>query len=262
MSYPRTVKDRFLQLRAEGKSYRAIAAELHVGRSTLLDWGRQFQADIDALRAIRIEALKEQYQLLYHHQVQLLAKQIQTVRDMLNRCDLSDMPANKLLDMQLKLLTAIQKLPAAPVESLPIPDDFTDPDDQTLPPDLTIPIPAGADDPKTKTRPESDQSETTAETKTRPIPDHADEPIPPPPQNASTIELQRYSAILEEYKFQRHYQKSLQALSPRKLFEKCEQVVDAAAAGKQDQYLDPRPLIENLSPPPDDPQPLLNEPRP
>ena len=201
MSHPQTVQTRFLQLRAEGKSYRAIAAELHVGRSTLLDWGRQFQADIDALRAIRIEAL-------------------------------------------------------------PIPDDFTDPDDQTLPPDLTIPIPAGADDPKTKTRPESDQSETTAETKTRPIPDHADEPIPPPPQNASTIELQRYSAILEEYKFQRHYQKSLQALSPRKLFEKCEQVVDAAAAGKQDQYLDPRPLIENLSPPPDDPQPLLNEPRP
>jgi len=184
MSHPQTVQTRFLQLRAEGKSYRAIAAELHVGRSTLLDWGRQFQADIDALRAIRIEAL-------------------------------------------------------------PIPDDFTDPDDQTLPPDLTTPIPAHPPDPdpetETKTRPKSDHpaenqkpygnSNATHEGNIKgavspPNPDHAADEPPPPPKANDPRSLLRYHAAKHEYQIQRDYQKFLQSMSPEDLFRQCEILID------------------------------------
>jgi len=182
MSHLPTVQTRFLHLRAEGHSYQAIANELKIAKSTLLGWSRKFQPHLDALRAIHLETIKEQYQLLQHHDLELLAKQLKAVRDEFNQRDLSDVPTPRLLDMQLKILTAIQKLPIVPIEFLPIPDnltDFDDPTDETTPdtkisPNPTAPQPTSEN--QNPTNPDHPQSSMhlalSSETKTSPKPDH------------------------------------------------------------------------------------------
>jgi hypothetical protein len=50
-------KDKFVELRAQGKSLCAIAAELNVSKRTLVDWNQQFRQQIRQLRAVELEAL-------------------------------------------------------------------------------------------------------------------------------------------------------------------------------------------------------------
>jgi hypothetical protein len=55
--HPADTKDRFIELRSKGLPLAAIASKLAVSKRTLVDWNRQFQSDIRALRAIELEAL-------------------------------------------------------------------------------------------------------------------------------------------------------------------------------------------------------------
>ena len=50
---------RFIHLRADGWTFARIATELNVSKPTLVDWGRQFQFEIQNLRSVEIEALAE-----------------------------------------------------------------------------------------------------------------------------------------------------------------------------------------------------------
>jgi hypothetical protein len=45
------IKDKFLELRANGVSLARIATDIHVSQRTLVDWNRQLALDIRALRA-------------------------------------------------------------------------------------------------------------------------------------------------------------------------------------------------------------------
>ncbi len=47
---------RFIHLRADGRSFARIATELNVSKPTLIDWGRQFQFEIQNLRSVETEA--------------------------------------------------------------------------------------------------------------------------------------------------------------------------------------------------------------
>ena len=51
--------DKFKELRAQGWSLRHIATELHVSKTTLVEWNREFASDIQSLRAAELELLKE-----------------------------------------------------------------------------------------------------------------------------------------------------------------------------------------------------------
>jgi len=50
---------RFIHLRAQGLSFARIATELNVSKPTLINWGRQFQFEIQNLRSVETEALAE-----------------------------------------------------------------------------------------------------------------------------------------------------------------------------------------------------------
>ena len=52
-------KSQFIELRAKGWSLARIAAHLNVCPRTLVDWNRQSQTEIRALRAVELEALQE-----------------------------------------------------------------------------------------------------------------------------------------------------------------------------------------------------------
>ena len=49
-------QQKFVGLRAQGRSFSRIATELNVARRTLIDWSRKFQFEIQNQRAIELEA--------------------------------------------------------------------------------------------------------------------------------------------------------------------------------------------------------------
>src|SRR5436190_11856669 len=51
--------DKFLELRARGWSLGHIATELDVSKRTLVDWNREFSKEVQSVRNLELELLKE-----------------------------------------------------------------------------------------------------------------------------------------------------------------------------------------------------------
>jgi len=103
------VKAQFIEMRAKGLSIRAIAKKFKLSPQTLSNWQAELEAEIARLKAVELEGLYEQYNLLKEHRLQLLGNQLQDIKDELKKRDLSDVPTDKLLDIQLRYLDDIRK---------------------------------------------------------------------------------------------------------------------------------------------------------
>lgn len=102
--YDASVKEKFVELRAQGKSFAAIAEELGVSKTTLIDWSREMEEKIANLRAIHEDALREQYRIGKEHQLKSLTRRFEVVESELEKRDLGDVPTDKLFGMFLKLV--------------------------------------------------------------------------------------------------------------------------------------------------------------
>ncbi len=98
---------RFIQLRAEGKAYSAIAHELGVSKSLVISWNEGLEQEIAEYKAERLQELYEQYGLLKEARIQALGGVLQKVDNELQGRDWSDIPTDKLLDHKLKLTQAL-----------------------------------------------------------------------------------------------------------------------------------------------------------
>ncbi len=96
-------RDKFVELRAQGKSFAAIADELGVSKPTLIDWSRDMQVLIANLRAVHDEALLERYRLTKERQLQALSQQLEIVETEISKRGLSDIPTDKLYNILLRL---------------------------------------------------------------------------------------------------------------------------------------------------------------
>ena len=96
-------KHRFIELRAQDKSQRTVAAELGIGVQTAKRWDNKFKEQIESLNALELEALLEKYWLTEKARIERLGSQLVRVRDKLDERDFSDVETPKLLDMELKL---------------------------------------------------------------------------------------------------------------------------------------------------------------
>lgn len=100
-------KQQFLELRADGWSYQRIAAELKVGKQTLINWSKELRHEIANLRAIQMEALQEQYGALVTHRIRLFGEKLRALERELDTRDLSELPTEKLLNLMLKYAQAL-----------------------------------------------------------------------------------------------------------------------------------------------------------
>lgn len=100
-------KDQFVELRAKGNSYDKIAKTLGVSKSTLLNWSKDLSIAIDNERNVAMDAIYDKHRLAKQHQMEMLGIQLSSVRSELEKRDLSEVPTDKLLNMQMKLLDAI-----------------------------------------------------------------------------------------------------------------------------------------------------------
>jgi hypothetical protein len=100
---------RFIELRAQSVSLRAVADKLGIGLQTAGRWERKFKEQIESLNALELEALREKYWLTEKARIERLGGQLLRIRDQLDERDFLDVETPKLLDMELKLYTALSK---------------------------------------------------------------------------------------------------------------------------------------------------------
>ena len=92
-------QQQFVQLRATGRSFAAIASELSVSKPTLVAWSRKFRFEIQNLRAIESEALAERFLASREAQAQHLADQLRAVESELATRSLADLSTQRLFGL-------------------------------------------------------------------------------------------------------------------------------------------------------------------
>lgn len=102
--YDSATKEQFIELRAQGKSFVAIAGQLGVSKPTLITWAHQNRDRLDNLRQFQLEAMREQYRLGKERQLEMLSKQLDAVETELGKRTLAEVPTERLYGLLFKLL--------------------------------------------------------------------------------------------------------------------------------------------------------------
>lgn len=95
-------KERFIELRAEGRSYADIAVALKVSKPTLIAWGKELQKDILNARTLRMDELFEKYAVAKSKRVVVFGRRLEAIMAELETRDLTDVPTPSLLALALK----------------------------------------------------------------------------------------------------------------------------------------------------------------
>ena len=106
---PQELKQEFIRLRAEGRSYSYIAQELHISKSTCTKWEQMLEADIAQLKREELNTLYEEYAMKKEGRIRQLGDTLARIEDALQATDLAEVPPEKLLDLKLKYREALQK---------------------------------------------------------------------------------------------------------------------------------------------------------
>lgn len=103
------LKSQFIELRAKGLSYQKISRRLKVSKSTLANWSAELEGEIASLRAMELEALYERHYLTKEARIKLLGEQLKEIQAELKTRSLDQVSTEKLLEMELKMLQALQE---------------------------------------------------------------------------------------------------------------------------------------------------------
>lgn len=95
-------KERFIELRAEGKSYADIAVALKVSKPTLIAWGKELEMDIGNARTLRMDELFEKYAVAKSKRVEVFGERLNAILTELETRSLADVPTSSLLALALK----------------------------------------------------------------------------------------------------------------------------------------------------------------
>ena len=89
-------QQKFIELRAQGRSFARIATELNVARRSLIDWSRKFQFEIQNQRAIELEALQEKYLASREERLRRLGGQLAQVEEELQTRSVAELSTPRL----------------------------------------------------------------------------------------------------------------------------------------------------------------------
>lgn len=100
-------KNRFVELRAKGWTYRRIAEELNKSKSTVASWGQELDAEIVSARAMELEGLQEEYGCVKEARIHSLGQLLNRLKGELEKRNLKKLSTGKLLCMVLKYQEAL-----------------------------------------------------------------------------------------------------------------------------------------------------------
>lgn len=109
------LKERFIELRAKGRSFDKIAKELGKAKQTLIDWSKELQDEIANRKALELEALYESYYLMRENRLQTFGAMLTKIKEEVERRDLSDVPTDKLLELLLKYNSQVKEEIVEPI---------------------------------------------------------------------------------------------------------------------------------------------------
>lgn len=121
---PAEMKSEYVRLRAEGKSYGAIAETLHISKTTCSAWEQELRSQIGEMKKAELIALSESYGMSKKARIDSLGKILRKIDAAIDAADFSDVEPTKLLDFKLKYTEALKGetaglLPVAfPVEGM------------------------------------------------------------------------------------------------------------------------------------------------
>ena len=95
-------KERFIELRAEGRSYADIAAALKVSKPTLIAWGKELQKDILNARTLRMDELFEKYAVAKAKRIEVFGTHLNAILAELGTRNLANIATSSLLTLALK----------------------------------------------------------------------------------------------------------------------------------------------------------------
>jgi len=106
---PQEQKTEFIRLRAEGRSYSYIADTLHISKSTCTAWERELKNAIAELKQEQLNELYSSYYMTKEARIKKLGETLNRINEALEAVDLSEIPAEKLLDFKLKYTEALKE---------------------------------------------------------------------------------------------------------------------------------------------------------
>ena len=111
-------KAKFIELRAQGQSYGKIAEALHISKSTCTAWEQELQQEIAGREREHLQELYTLYNMHKANRIQQLGETLQGIDAALATKDLSELPADKLLELKLKYERALSAEYVQPVTPL------------------------------------------------------------------------------------------------------------------------------------------------
>jgi len=95
-------------LRAEGKSYSAIAKTLSLSKSTCTAWERELKTQIADLKQEHLNEIYAAYYMTKEARIKRLGETLENINTALDGIDLTTVPPEKLLDFKLKYTEALK----------------------------------------------------------------------------------------------------------------------------------------------------------
>ena len=87
---PQELKQEYIMLRAEGRSYSYIAQELHISKSTCTKWEQTLGEDIAQLKKEQLNTLYEEYSMKKEGRIRQLGDTLARIEEALQATDLTD----------------------------------------------------------------------------------------------------------------------------------------------------------------------------
>lgn len=100
----------FIELRAKGNSFDRIAKELKVSKATLIGWSKELKQEVDNYTALERDAVFKKYKITKLHQVQMYGERLNHIRKELSKRTLEDIPTEKLINMELRILNDLKDM--------------------------------------------------------------------------------------------------------------------------------------------------------
>ena len=97
------IKMKFIDLRAQGMSYDKIAKELNVSKVTLIQWSKQYEYEIQNLKIIELEALREKFLLSKEKQLEHTRELYDKLLENLRARNFDEVPLEKITNMLISL---------------------------------------------------------------------------------------------------------------------------------------------------------------
>ena len=119
MHDPQTVQ-RFIELRAQGRTYAQIVAELEVSKTTLIAWSNKHRFELQNLRAIELEALCQRWLASTTERVSALGEQLRRVETEIAKRDPVDLTTAQLYALAHRLRRQIEQATGPAQFSLPV----------------------------------------------------------------------------------------------------------------------------------------------